>query len=373
MALPNPKKIIFLITDSGVGGTEKVLLSLLKGLDRQRFDPRAVLVLKQKREMASAWEKTGVAVQSFGMNRWPSPLLHKRILSVIKRENPDIVHAFLFHSIQVARLIHVMAPSFSLVSSPRVNYKFAPQSALWLDRLLRNQDALTLCESAAGKQSLVKLHNYAESKIKVAWTSVDPNRFCFDPAARARIRKEWGVSEDEVLIGSVGRLHQQKGYDLLVRSLNSLDGVRGSFKAVVVGSGPEKMALEDLALTQSAPIRFVGERSDIPAVLSAFDIYVQSSRYEGLSNALLEAMSVGLPCVATAVDGTLDFAKDGQNLLLVRPEDPHSLALALGTLIEKPALRGSLSEHAKMTAATFSQERMIQGFEEAYQNVDSLS
>jgi len=366
-------RLLYLITDSGTGGTEKALLSLLSGLDRRRFNPAGVLVLKKKREMALQWEKAGVPVFEFGMDRWPSPLLLARIHQAIRRAKPDIVHAFLYHSIQVARLIHMIHPSFRLVSSPRVNYQFAPRPALWLDRVLRGQDAVAVCESAAGKRSLMEVQGYASDKVEVAWNGVDRARFSFDPAGRLRVRREWGISPEEILIGSVGRLHRQKGYDLLIDALASLEGERGAFKAVVIGDGPEREILEAAALRQSVPIRFAGERSDIPDVLSAFDIYIQSSRYEGLSNALLEAMSVGCACVATAVDGTLDFAQDGENLLLARPGNSSALALGLGTLLEKPALRARLSGNAKITAEKFTLERMIQGFHEAYDHVRSLS
>lgn len=373
MVAEKPRKILFIITDSGIGGTERVLHSLIKGLDPALFSPCAILVLKTKKEMAVEWEREGIRVISFGMKRWPSLALLWRVARIISREKPDIVHAFLFHSIQVARMVHLFNSTFHLVTSPRVNYKFAPPAALKLDALLKNQDSLTLSESEAGKKSLVSIQDYDPSKILVAWTHVDPNKFSLNLELREKIRREWGVQPHELLIGSVGRLHVQKGYDLLVKAFNSLEGLGTSYKAVVVGDGPERKALEDLAFTLSVPIRFVGARTDIPAVLSAFDIYVQSSRYEGLSNALLEAMSVGCACIATSVDGTMDFAKDGQNLVLARPDDSDSLALALATLIEKPSLREHLSAHAKMTAADFSLERMIKNFQKAYQYVCSIS
>jgi glycosyltransferase involved in cell wall biosynthesis len=358
--------VAYLITDSGTGGSEKALLTVLSHLDRQRFNPRAVLVLKKKREMATLWARTGVPVEEFGMGRWPSPWLFLRVWWAIRRRKPRIVHAFLYHSIQIARLIHLFDRSFALITSPRVNYQFAPKPALWLDRWLRGQDALALCESEAGRRSLVKSLGYPEDRVMVAWNSVDTAKFAFDPTARERVRKEWGIAPDEILIGSIGRLHQQKGYDLLIDALSELQGGHGAYKAVVVGDGPEKDDLDTFALAKSVPLRFVGERTDIPAVLSAFDIYVQSSRYEGLSNALLEAMSVGRACLATAVDGTLDFAKDGENMVLARPESSSALALGLATLIEKPTLRERLSGNAKITAAQFSVQKMLKGFEEAY-------
>ncbi len=370
--MPNSSRILFVITDSGTGGTEKVLFSLLKNLPRDRFSIAAVVVLKQKREMAVQWENLGVPVVSLGMKRWPTPRIIMGLRKAIRDFQPDVVHALLFHSIQTARLVRAMDNSFALISSPRVNYRFAPRMALWLDSILKREDTLTLCESEAGRGGLIEQHGYIPDRVTVAVTSVDPQRFRFDADARARLRHEWGVSSDTVVVGSVGRLHPQKGFDVFIDALTQLSGIKGNFKAVLVGEGPEDAALKQLAFEKGVSMLFAGKRTDVPDLLSAFDVYVQSSRYEGLSNALLEAMSVGCACVATAVDGTMDFAEDGKNVLLVPPNDPLRLAVAIGTLIEKPALRGQLAENAKITASKFSLDRMIREFGDAYDHVRSL-
>ena len=361
--------VLYVITDSGVGGTEKALHNLLLHMDRQLVNPCGVVVLKNKREMAVEWEKTGVPVISLGLGKWPSPLLFGKFCREVRSRRPTIVHAFLYHSIKLSRLVRLFNSSFKLVTSPRVNYRFAPKLALSLDRCLKSMDDQTLCESEAGRQSLVKNLNYASEKTSVAWNSVDPNKYCFKAESRARIRSEWHIADSDVLVGAVGRLHGQKGFDVLIKALEHVQKGPVSFKAVIVGQGPEESALKRLALERGVPVIFAGERNDVPDILSALDIYVQSSRYEGLSNALLEAMSCGRPCVATAVDGTLDFSKDGENMLLVKPEDDVSLGVAVGLLLEKPALRAKLAGNATITAKEFSLERMMQGFEKAYRSV----
>ncbi len=362
-------RVLYVITDSGVGGTEKALLTVLKNLDRSVAEPCGVLVLKEKRDMAVAWEQAGVRVQSFGMKRWPTPSLLFRLSHEIRRTAPDIVHAFLYHSIQLCRLAHRMNRSFKLVTSPRVNYSFAPKTALMIDGWLKSEDDAELCESESGCRSLVENYGYDSDKVHVAWNSVDGSVFHFDPVAREKLRAHWKVEPDELLIGSLGRLHRQKGYDILMNALRNMHGIRGKIRTVIVGNGPDRAKLEQLATTVPSSVGFAGQRVDVPSVLSALDIYVQSSRYEGLSNALLEAMSVGCACVATAVDGTRDFADDGLNMVLAKPNDPLSLALGLATVVEKPELRKRLSENAKITASKFSVQRMMEGFESVYRSV----
>jgi len=360
-------RVVYVITDSGIGGSEKALLSVLEGIDRKRFDPAAVVVLKGRREMAERWEAAGAQVVSLGMGRWPSPLGFVRFLAILRSLRPTLVHAFLFHAIQFSRLASAGA-SWRLVTSPRVNYRFAPTPALAIDRILRRFDDGVLCESEAGKSSLLRA-GYQGDLIHVAPNGVDERRFAYNEEARRRLRQEWQVREGEFVIGAVGRLHRQKGFDVLIEAMGRLALSPAAVRLVIAGSGPDEKALRQQASRHSVSAHFLGERRDVPELLSAFDIYVQSSRWEGLSNALLEAMSVGLPVAATAIDGTLDFARDGENMLLVRPEESLSLAVAMGLLVEKEELRRRLSENAKLTARQYSTERMVSAFHGAYDSV----
>ena len=120
-------------------------------------------------------------------------------------------------------------------------------------------------------------------------------------------------------------------------------------------------------------VLFPGIQGDMVDVYSAFDIYVQSSRYEGMSNALLEAMSVGLPCAATSVDGTLDLAKDGENMVLIKPDDPVSLSVGLGFLLEKKDLREKLGKNARLTAEKFNLKSMVDSVQEVYRNLAAVN
>jgi glycosyltransferase involved in cell wall biosynthesis len=357
-------RLAFVITDSGIGGTEKALLTVLQKLDRSRFEPVGVVVTKGRRAMAERWEATGVPVIAMGMGRWPTPWGYLKLRSTLHKLKPDIVHAFLYHAILLSRLASKSLP-WKLITSPRVNYKFAPRPALFIDRWLRRRDAMALCESSASRQTLIEL-GYRAEKVRVAQNGVDTEAFRRDDAARGRLREEWDVHPTDVVIGTVGRLHRQKGFDVLIRACARLVSGPVRFKVVIAGGGPEAAALRAQAKEANLPVIFLGERLDVPAVLSAFDVYVQASRYEGMSNALLEAMAAGLPCAATAVDGTLDFARDGENLILVRPDDHLALAVAIGYLIEKPDLRRRLSENAIISARNLSVERMVNAFHEAY-------
>ena len=362
-------RVLYVITDSGVGGAEKILADLLKNLNRDRFSPVAVVVLKEKRESAARWEQSGVRVVSLGMGKWPSDRVFHELRKIVQDVKPDLVHAFLYHSVQLVRFLHRTEPSFKLISSPRINYRFAPMWAQWGDRWLKKQDDLAVAESTATAQFLISTLNYSPDKVMTIFNGVDQRTYRFDLESRRRLRREWGVGESDMMIGAVGRLHEQKGFDVLIEALAKMKKNHFLTRAFIFGDGREKRRLERLITKRSVPLRIVPTRLDMPAVYSSFDIFVQSSRYEGMPNALLEAMSSGCAAVATAVDGTLDILRDGENGILVKPNDPASLARALDALSLNAPLRRILASNALQTIERFSIEQMVLSFEEAYQKV----
>ncbi len=154
----------------------------------------------------------------------------------------------------------------------------------------------------------------------------------------------------------VGRLHQQKGVDLLLRAVARIRERRpeASIRFDVVGDGPLREELSALArdLDVASDVRFLGYRDDVAAFLDRADAFVLPSRAEGISNALLEAMAVGLPVVASAVPGNTDMVEHEANGLLVAVDDPASLAAALLRLLDEPDLRGRLGREARRTVET---------------------
>ena len=362
-------RVLYIVTDSGTGGAEKVLLDILKGMNRDRFAPCGVVVLKQRREMAERWAAQGVPVVALGMASRATPAVLWRLRKMIRVYRPDVVHALLFQAVQAARLVRAVDRSFRLVSSPHINYRFLPPWARRLDRSLRWLDSAALCESRSTQSYLVKSMGYPFEKTAVAENGVDRSEFKFDREKRLRFRAQWGVTGDELVVGSVGRLHRQKGFDVLLEACEQLREHGKKFRIVVVGEGPDRDALEAFAKKSDLPLVLTGRVAEPTGVYSAFDLFVQSSRWEGFSIALLEAMSVGLPIAATAVDGTLDVAQDGKNMILARPDDPLSLGVAIGVLLEKPALRHELGANARATAERHTVASMVSATESAYEAV----
>ena len=204
---------------------------------------------------------------------------------------------------------------------------------------------------AAGfpRQRIVRINN----GIPVPETAWD--------AARAEVeRQRLGLSGGPVLL-YVGRLHKQKGVDALLRSVPALAGRYPGLTLLLLGDGPFEADLKSLAfeLGIASRVRFLGFRDPAPHAQAA-DLFVLPTWGEGISNALLEAMGAGLPCVATRVSGNTEVIRHNETGLLVEPGQPSALADAISTLLEDPTLRYTIGRNARQRVQTaYSVEQMV--------------
>ena len=166
-------------------------------------------------------------------------------------------------------------------------------------------------------------------------SGVDTERFAPTAVDRAAAKRALGLPEGAPAIGTVGRLEARKGTRTLIEALARLDGAIGDAHLVVAGDGPLREELAGLAarLGVADRVRLLGNRDDVRDVLAALDVFALPSLTEGMSNALLEAMAMALPLVATAVGGNPEVVTDAEHGLLVPPGDPEPLARAIGRLL----------------------------------------
>jgi glycosyltransferase involved in cell wall biosynthesis len=174
--------------------------------------------------------------------------------------------------------------------------------------------------------------------VVVLLNGIDPGAFTRDPSAGARVRQALGIASHALVVGAVGRLEPQKRFDILLLAFNVLRRARPEARLLIVGDGSLRSVLEAQAeaLGLDDTCRFLGHRGDIVALHSAFDVFVQSSDYEGTPNAVLEAMAMETPLVATGVGGTSELATHDVHALIVAPGDPVGLANAMETVLADP-------------------------------------
>jgi glycosyltransferase involved in cell wall biosynthesis len=172
---------------------------------------------------------------------------------------------------------------------------------------------------------------------------------------------------DRLVVGSVGRLDRQKGLDVLLRALVDVPEAR----LVLVGDGDERGSLESLTaeLGLSERVRFAGWSDDPRRALASFDVFVLPSRFEGFPLAIVEAMLARLPVVATDVGSVREAVVDGDTGLLVPPEDPEALAMALRALLNDAERRAVFGARGRERALVFSPAAMARAYERVYQEI----
>ena len=191
------------------------------------------------------------------------------------------------------------------------------------------------------------------------------------PGRRAA-REALGLGPDQPVVMTVGRLNVMKGH---VHLLDAVPGLLRRFPdlaVVVAGRGHlhEQLQAQADALGVAGAVHLLGQRSDARSLLDAADVFVLPSRHEGMPLALLEAMDVGLPVVATRVIGSAEVVVEGETGLLVRPRDPAALERALAQLLADPALRERFGQTGQQRfAACFTADRMARDTVEVYERV----
>jgi glycosyltransferase involved in cell wall biosynthesis len=180
-------------------------------------------------------------------------------------------------------------------------------------------------------------HGFPEKLMTVIPNGIDLNVFKPDRLARQRIRDEWGMGENEILIGLVARLDPMKDHPTFLHAAAMLAQERGDVRFVCVGEGSEPYKSDLLSLARELNLndrlKWIGSRSDMPVVCNAFDIACSSSIGEGFSNTILEAMACGVPCVVTDVGDSAVIV--GEIGAVVPPSSPQALRDAFGLVLNQ--------------------------------------
>jgi glycosyltransferase involved in cell wall biosynthesis len=365
-----------------VGGLEKNTLNLAAALVRRG---RRVAVITSR--FSSAWPRQDMMLG----------------VPVIRLASPDIkcAGACLFLAGLVWHLWR-QRRRYGLLHAFQVGY--ASGAAILAGRLLGKPTVLTLASSGSGGDiqrhartlwgrlflalcrratRIVVLNQamtrelagigYAGGRIAPAGNGVDMEVYK-KAADRTGVRARFGFAENEKIILYVGRLSPEKGVDFLVRSFERLNSACPA-KLLIAGDGPERAKLEQLAVDLGLrhAILYCGSVDDVPAYLQAADIFVMPSQFEGLSNAILEAMACELPVIATDVSGNNELVRSGDNGLLVDYGDEAALAAAMRKVLENPRLGLELASRAHTyVRGQHSLDAVVARYEALYGSLEAL-
>ena len=369
-------KVLFVVQDFVVGGAERHLLELWNRIDSERFEIEiACLSLTggfASDVLAQRWpvHDLGVGRRMYGP-RGARGLL--RLIHHVRAFRPDVIHGYLLSGSLFAALAGRACGVRAVVLAKRNVDAFEPGRRIAMHRLAHRLSTHVTAVSRAVAESSVAL-GVPRDRITVIPNGVDTARFGPAPGGgvAASASEAARRSAAAPLIGSVGCLAPRKDYGTLLEALALLARRGREFEVLLVGDGAERGTLESQAraLGLAGRVRFAGERSDVERLLPTMDVFVLSSREEGIPNALLEAMASGRPVVATAVGGTPEIVAAGESGWLVPPASPGPLADALEEALSNPveaARRGATARRVAVDELDIS--KMVARHEEFYLRV----
>ncbi len=360
-------KIVFIIHRFNMGGTEKRLIDLLKGLPRDKFE-LVFLCLYQIGVLENEVKALGVKTVMFGLERVNKVISILKILKFLKRERPDIVHTFLFPSYLCGGIAAILARIPIILSSEENLLLRKTKSHRFIDFCFSLFNSCTVAVSETVKNNLIEKSHIKPDKVKVIYAGLD-----FDRLQSFRDSKEvlhqLQIKDTDFVVGTMSRLVTQKGHCYLIHAANLVIKENRNVIFVIIGDGHMKEALLKMVkeLNIAENFRFLGTRLDSSDLLKIMDIFVFPSLWEGFPLALAEAMYQGKAIVASDIPQLREMIVDDTVGILVPPKDSEILAEAINRLISNVELRESLGNNARSYAiSNLCLDRMVKDYKELY-------
>jgi glycosyltransferase involved in cell wall biosynthesis len=327
-------KVLHVATTNARGGAENHLADLIAGQLARGLEVQCAF-LKGDGYWTETFEAQECKVHNLGMRAYGDPRPVATLKRILSGFGPDIVHAHLPPAELYMRLA-LMGRTEPLVISKHNDQTFYRGNVdIFVERWCAARATTVICISQAVQRFFAaRWSGDLGRRLSVLRYGLDPAPYTLvDDQARAALRHEWGVSPEALLFGTVARLVPQKSLHTLITAFSHFRKRRPDVEArlVMVGRGPLEASLRSLAeqLGVSNEIIWAGFRTDIPVVMNAMDVFVLSSIFEGFGLVLLEAMAASRPIVATRVSAIPEVVGDGGAGVLVRPETPDDMAMAM--------------------------------------------
>lgn len=369
-------RALLLIDTLQLGGPARLLVDQARGLRQRGTDARvAHLGIGNWSLLAAELKACGVPLLNLHLGGLLDPRPVLWLARYLSRQQIDLIHTHNRYAHIVGRVAAALArrPVVSTVHS------IVETDLGWRGAVRRELDyvsARTLCTavitvSEAQREVYSRASRVRASRVETHLNGIDVDRFRPDPVARTVYREQLGQPEAAPLFATVAVLRPGKGVEHLLKAAAAVRIRIPEARFVVIGDGPERTRLQGLAarLGLETAVSFLGTRTEVPALLSAADVYVHPALYDALPTSVLEAMAMGLPVVATAVGGIPELILHGRTGLLVPPAEPSALAAAMLRALDPslkaevgPAARAWVQEHASIHV-------WLDGLEQLYRRV----
>lgn len=341
-------KVLFVINSMGAGGAERSLAQMVPGFAERGIDSTIVCLSGARTEVGT--ESRDLPVRYLSAGGWFARL--RELRAVIEAEQPDVVHTTLFDSDIIGRIATVGRDVPVITSLVNTSYDSSrlsdPNITAWKLHIVRHIDGFTARRFTDHFHALtepVKASSVTALGIDPSNVTVIPRgrdrEWLGEPSAerRAEGRRRLGIADESTLVINVGRQEFQKGQETLLHAAALLRDSLPDLRTVIAGK--EGNATRQLTATHAelglhGVVEFLGYRSDVPDLVAAADIFAFPSIYEGLGGAVIEAMGLGVPVVASDIPVLAAVVNDGESGVLTPTGDPAALADAIARLAKDP-------------------------------------
>jgi glycosyltransferase involved in cell wall biosynthesis len=378
-------KVLYLITRLDKGGSAEDIFITAIGLDRRKYE-----VTLMSGPVEDPGQDRKKEIEECGIRHIFIPELVRniklfkdliaflKIYRVLRKEKFDIVHTHTSKAGFLGRLAAKLARVPIIIYTPHGHVFFGYFSSLktkifiLLEKLASPLADKIVAKTNREKEDYISYKITSERRLAIICSGIDLNRFKeLSSDEKLKIKKELGIPENSLVVGTAGRLVPVKGPEFLIEASKIIVSKYPDTYFLFAGDGPLRQSLEKKACRMGVKknIIFLGWRDDVSKIISIFDIFVLPSLNEGMGRVLVEAMALRKPIVASCVGGIPDLVAHGKNGFLVPPKNPMELAKHIQLLLEDRGEREKMGSAGQETIFNFSKERMIEDTESLYEEL----
>jgi glycosyltransferase involved in cell wall biosynthesis len=359
---------------SRMHGVKRLFSWMIPRFDRERFNV-SLVSLRKKDLSEETLEAAGIDITYLERGKF-DPLTLPAMLRIIDRKQIDVLHLHGYGATTFGRMAGAIR-RIPTILHEHANLTDTPWFQKLADRALEPVTDIALAVSKSTADFVIGPRQIPAAKVKVVYLGVPLEEFSRERSASevAAARQDLGLAPAEIAVGTVTRLHESKGNSYLVDAAAHVVAARPNARFFLVGEGPLLGDLQAQAAALNLGDRFVfaGFRRDVAATLSAFDVSVFPSLWEGTPITAFEALAMGKPIVATDADGLLDILTDNRDAVIVPRRDARALADRIVWAIDHPAERARLAAAARETGRQYDIDVFVRKMERLYRLLHDVS
>ena len=364
-------KVLHITYDMRIGGTEQVIKNLIESADHESFDMSILCIESPLGPFADDLIAKGIAITALARTPGFDLKLIKQIRAHVKQHNIDILHCHQYTPWVYGALAALGTDAKVIFTE---HGRFYPDSTSWKRKLinpwLHKITAATTAISQATKEALTRYEHIPANDIQVIYNGIAP--LLIDPQKVAQLRQELNISPNTLCLGTIARLDPIKNHPMMLRAFRQVLDNGIDAKLLIVGDGEMRQTITELIAELKLEERVImtGYQAKPHHYLALMDIYLLSSLSEGTSMTLLEAMSVGKPCLVTDAGGNPEIIEHMKNGLVTPNDNANAFATSITTLANDPQLAESMAKSSlERFEQKFSANSMTNHFQNLYRKI----